>query len=256
VIAPVVDTVAPVVDPIGTITAPVVETVGGVAPPVVDTLDTPAAPLVDSGEAAAPTVMDPVETVPGSHSNGGGSAPASAHPPVVTQPGATSSVRPADSIGDGTVPFEAAPTAAATVTPAPAPSVAPLEPTTSVQLGPSRARRGGVGTPEAAPAGTAYATFAALLPGAPPVDASLLTSLTDGSSSTGLAADARRLAAGLGTPLAGSPAGSGGGGGFSPFFIGLLIALASIARPLYERLRLPSFSWRPAVFVSLLERPG
>jgi hypothetical protein len=36
----------------------------------------------------------------------------------------------------------------------------------------------------------------------------------------------------------------------------ILIALVALTRLLYERLRLPSFCWRPVAFVSLLERPG
>jgi hypothetical protein len=50
--------------------------------------------------------------------------------------------------------------------------------------------------------------------------------------------------------------GTSSGGGFSPtFFLVLLAALVS-ARLLYERLRLPDFTWRPVAFVSLQERPG
>jgi hypothetical protein len=63
-------------------------------------------------------------------------------------------------------------------------------------------------------------------------------------------------APGVQTGLSGAPGGSSGGG-FSPsFFLATLLALAGLARPLCERLRLPSVAWRPVAFVSLLERPG
>jgi hypothetical protein len=72
-----------------------------------------------------------------------------------------------------------------------------------------------------------------------------------------LAAVGRPAPGGLGTGLSAS-AGTSSGGGFSPsFFLTLLCALAGLlARLLSERLRLPSVFWRPAAFVSLLERPG
>jgi hypothetical protein len=47
------------------------------------------------------------------------------------------------------------------------------------------------------------------------------------------------------------------GGGFSPtFFLAFLAAFARFTRLMCERVRLPALIWRPAAFVSLLERPG
>jgi hypothetical protein len=59
-------------------------------------------------------------------------------------------------------------------------------------------------------------------------------------------------------PRVGLAASSGGagGGGFSPLFFLVLLSALVLARMLYERMRLPSFCWRPAVFLSLQERPG
>jgi hypothetical protein len=111
------------------------------------------------------------------------------------------------------------------------------------------------GRPPVAPADTAQSAIAALMPATAPIDASLLASAGHANADTG-PADAARPTPDLSTGLAGSSGGSGGGG-FSPsFFLALLVALVGLARLQYERLRLPSFTWRPAVFVSLLERPG
>jgi hypothetical protein len=92
-------------------------------------------------------------------------------------------------------------------------------------------------------------------------DALLLAAAAAAANASGHAAQATadQPAPGLHTGLGSSPAGGSGGsgGGFAPiFFLAILTALVGLARLSYERLRLPSFTWRPVAFVSLLERPG
>jgi hypothetical protein len=86
------------------------------------------------------------------------------------------------------------------------------------------------------------------------VSTSLLASTDRAVSRTGLGG-AHPTAPDLRTGLAGS-AGASGGGGFAPSFFLVLLALVALAQLMYERLRLPSFTWRPVAFVSLQERPG
>src|SRR5439155_6475854 len=102
--------------------------------------------------------------------------------------------------------------------------------------------------------GAADATREAPLAAAPPFGSFVNAAADHGNAGTGVA-DSQLPVPDLGTGLGASSGGSGGG--FSPtFFLVLLSALVCLARLLYERLRLPSFSWRPVAFVSLLERPG
>jgi hypothetical protein len=107
----------------------------------------------------------------------------------------------------------------------------------------------------AAPAPARVVTFAATLDFRPLAAAASPLQAT--YAVPAIADSPSRPAPANGTAGLAASTGSSSGGGFSPsLFLALLVALASLACLLSERLRLPSIVWRPAVFVSLQERPG
>jgi hypothetical protein len=268
-ITDVVDTVVPPVADVLPPLTPITDVVDTVVPPVADVLP-PLTPIADVVDTIVPpladvlpplTPMSPAETTVASPP---------AQPPVMTS-GTVSQTAPTQT-GSVTGPArETTSVSAAPAEPMPATrdpeapllqKVAPLPsfsfpaaPQLATAIVPAPAGAAARHPLLTAPAMPALSFVPSTPAAATPLDALRFAPAADRVHAAIPLAGVERSQP---DPRVGLDASSGGagGGGFSPlFFLALLSALV-LARMLYERMRLPSFCWRPAVFLSLQERPG